>query len=143
MVFAPRAQVYHRHDRDCWEYFVRKFNIGYWKALLARWYPRRMVSDSHTPQVLKAQMALVGLAGLSVLAVPLRGAAAWATAGLLALFLASALPFLVKAARKDPAVALASPFLLALRAAALGLGFCMGSANSGRDRGDLQESLKA
>ena len=56
MVFAPRAQVYHRHDRSWWEYAHRKFNIGYWKALLTRWHPERMVSDTHTPQVLKGDL---------------------------------------------------------------------------------------
>jgi lipopolysaccharide/colanic/teichoic acid biosynthesis glycosyltransferase/GT2 family glycosyltransferase len=142
MVFAPGAQVYHLHDRSCWEYAARKFNIGYWKALLASWYPERMVSDAHTPQVLKAQIGLMGLAALTALAVPLWRSTAWAAGGSLVLFLLTAVPFLSKAARKDPAVALAGPLLLALRAMALGIGFSLGRARSARGRGDRHAVLK-
>jgi lipopolysaccharide/colanic/teichoic acid biosynthesis glycosyltransferase/glycosyltransferase involved in cell wall biosynthesis len=136
MVFAPGAQVYHLHDCSCWEYAARKFNIGYWKALLTRWYPERMVSDAHTPQVLKAQMALIGLAGLALLAAPAWLESLWLAAVLLVAFMISTLPFLWKAAEKSLMVAVASPFLLALRAAVLGIGFCVGRVSFARRKGD-------
>ena len=128
MVFAPTARVVHRHDASLEEYVRRKFNIGYWKALLTQWHPERLVRDSHTPQILKLQMILVGLAALSLLAAPVWPRSLWMAAGLAGLFLASTLPFVAKAARKDPVVAIVSPFLLAVRAASLGAGFALGKA---------------
>ena len=55
----------------------RKFGIGYWKALLLRWHPERVVRDSHTPQVLKLQIGLVGLLGPSLLLTPFWAPARW------------------------------------------------------------------
>jgi lipopolysaccharide/colanic/teichoic acid biosynthesis glycosyltransferase/glycosyltransferase involved in cell wall biosynthesis len=128
MVFAPQAQVFHHHDASLKEYVRRKFHIGYWKALLTRWHPERLVRDSHTPQTLKLQILLLGLAALSLLAVPLWPGSLWMATGLAGLFLASTLPFVAKAARKDAVVAIVSPFLLAVRAASLGAGFALGKA---------------
>ena len=144
MVFAPRARVYHRHDASLEEYARRKFNIGYWKALLTQWHPERLVSDSHTPQILKVQIILLGLAALSavlslvlssveglskgLLAVALWSRFLWIAAGMAGLFLVSAFPFVIKAATKDLTVAIVSPPLLALRAVSLGLGFALGKA---------------
>jgi lipopolysaccharide/colanic/teichoic acid biosynthesis glycosyltransferase/GT2 family glycosyltransferase len=128
MVFAPKARVVHRHDVSLGEYIRRKFNIGYWKALLTQWHPERLVRDSHTPQTLKLQILLLGLATLSLLAVPLWPRFLWMAAGWAGLFLVSTFPFVAKAATKDLAVAMASPLLLALRAASLGAGFALGKA---------------
>jgi lipopolysaccharide/colanic/teichoic acid biosynthesis glycosyltransferase/glycosyltransferase involved in cell wall biosynthesis len=129
MVFAPQARVYHCHDVSLGEYARRKFNIGYWKALLTQWHPERLVRDSHTPQVLKLQIILLGLGALSLLAPPpLWPRSLWLANGLAGLFLVSTFPFVTKAAMKDLAVAVISPLLLALRAAFLGLGFAVGKA---------------
>jgi len=126
MVFVPQAQVYHQHDTTLRAYARRKFRIGYWKGLVIRWHPERLVSDSHTPPVLKLQICLLGLAGLcaplAFFWLPLK----WIVAVLLGSFFVSAGPFLLKAARKDLAVAVVAPFLLLVRAAALGLGFAIG-----------------
>lgn len=59
LLFAPAAQVSHLHDSDLRDYFRRKYYIGFWKALMIRWHPERMVQDSHTPQVLKVQIVLL------------------------------------------------------------------------------------
>jgi len=128
MVFAPKARVYHRHDVSLEEYARRKFNIGYWKALLTQWHPERLVRDSHTPQILKLQIILLGLGALGLLAVPIWPRSLWIAGGMADLFLVSAFPFVAKAATKHLAVAVVSPLLLALRAASLGLGFALGKA---------------
>ncbi len=47
---SPQARVYHRHNPTLRAYVRRKFYIGYWKALLARWHPGRWCEDSHTPR---------------------------------------------------------------------------------------------
>jgi len=132
LVFVPDAVVYHRHDATLGEYWRRKFGIGYWKALLLRWHPERAVRDSHTPQVLKVQMGLVGLLGLLLLVAPFWAPACWAALALAALFLLTAVPFLLYVARRDPAVAVVAPFLLLLRALALGAGLVTGSLRFSR-----------
>jgi cellulose synthase/poly-beta-1,6-N-acetylglucosamine synthase-like glycosyltransferase len=126
MVFVPQAVVYHTHVATLAEYWRRKFKIGHWKALLLRWHPERAVHDSHTPQVLKVQILLVGLLCLSLLAAPLWRGALLGSAALVALFLVSTVPFVDRAMRRDPPVALIAPLLLLVRALALGLGLTTG-----------------
>jgi len=126
MVFNPRAVVYHQHPATLTAYFTRKFNIGYWKVMVLRRHPGKTVRDSHTPQTVKIQM------GLAVLLVPLlalvllRSFFCSFSLLTLVLFLISALPFIVKALRRDPVVGLLSPILLFVRALALGWGMVKG-----------------
>ncbi len=127
MVFNPQAIVYHQHPKTLTAYFRRKFNIGYWKMRVLRTHPGKAVSDSHTPQTLKAQMILVA----TTVALALMGmwqASCCFAAGLsFLLLLVSVMPFSLQALRKDPPVGLVSPFLLLVRALALGLGMVRGS----------------
>jgi lipopolysaccharide/colanic/teichoic acid biosynthesis glycosyltransferase/GT2 family glycosyltransferase len=126
LVFLPEAVVFHVHDATASEYWRRKFNIGYWKALLLRWHPERAVRDSHTPQVLKVQILLAGLLCLSTLVAVLWRQALLGSAALLALFLLSTVPFVVRALRRDVPVASVAPLLLLVRSLALGLGLVAG-----------------
>lgn len=133
LVFVPQAQVFHLHDQSVREYARRKYAIGYWKALVARRHPERMVNDSHTPQVLKLQIALMALLG-GAGAVGFAGRVvpglrrAWALSALCALvFLLSTLPFLVKVGRRSPALAVAGLLFLVVRSLALGAGFLAGT----------------
>lgn len=129
LAFVPDARVNHIHDRTLVEYVGRKFWIGYWKALVTRRYPSKLFRDSHTPQVLKLQMALVGLSGISLtLAAVLRRARflRWVI-GFWVAFGLTTLPFSRRAWTKDPPVAVMAPALLFLRASALGLGFVLGN----------------
>jgi len=126
LVFVPQAAVYHLHDTTPGEYWQRKFGIGYWKALLLRWHPERAVRDSHTPQVLKVQIGLVGLLCLSLLLALFWTPALWAAPATAALFFLSAASFLLLLVRRDPAVAVVAPFLLLVRALALGSGLGAG-----------------
>jgi lipopolysaccharide/colanic/teichoic acid biosynthesis glycosyltransferase/glycosyltransferase involved in cell wall biosynthesis len=141
LVFVPKAQVYHRHDRDLVEYLERKFNTGKWKAGVMQRHPDRIVSDTHTPLTLKLQLVLMMLA-LPLLAAGLvvwqAGAAGWqvilgAGLGAVLIFLLSSVPFGVKVLRRDAGVALIAPFMLALRALALGTGYAIGSLRLLRD----------
>jgi glycosyltransferase involved in cell wall biosynthesis len=126
MVFNPQAVVYHHHADSVTAYFKRKLNIGYWKVRVLRTFPGKAVHDSHTPQTLKAQMVLV-LATLALALLGLWRSSFCSIAGLsLLLFLISVIPFSVKMLRKDPSVGLVSPFLLLVRAVALGLGMVGG-----------------
>ncbi len=128
-VFVPDARVTHLHDRTLPEYAHRKFWIGYWKALVTRRYPSKLARDSHTPQSLKVQMGIAGAGGvLLALGTVVRrarlvrwGLGSWAVFGL------TTLPFVRKAWLKDRIVAVLAPFLLFVRAWALGLGFLVGN----------------
>jgi lipopolysaccharide/colanic/teichoic acid biosynthesis glycosyltransferase/GT2 family glycosyltransferase len=131
--FVPDAQVYHAHDRDVWDYARRKYLIGYWKALLTRWHPERMVHDSHTPQALKLQiLLLVGILGLLPLALagliwPLLDWLWLPVIGLILAFIGTALPFLTKVVQKAPTMTPGSVGMLFVRALALGIGFVAGT----------------
>lgn len=133
LVFEPEAQVSHIHDTDLQEYMRRKYYIGYWKALLTRWHPERMVQDSHTPQVLKIQIVLVAMMlGTSMLMAaglfwpPLRWL--WIPLAALAIaFVVTAVPFLQKLGRNSWRLAFIGLFMLGARAIALGLGFLVGT----------------
>jgi cellulose synthase/poly-beta-1,6-N-acetylglucosamine synthase-like glycosyltransferase len=130
MAFNPRAVVYHEHPRTLTGYFRRKFNIGYWKVRVLRRHPGKAVRDSHTPQTVKVQM------GLALVLVPLlallfvRSFLIWLSLLTVVLFLVSAVPFAVRAWRGDPVVALLSPFLLFVRALALGVGMVKGGSDA-------------
>jgi cellulose synthase/poly-beta-1,6-N-acetylglucosamine synthase-like glycosyltransferase len=130
MVFNPGAAVYHQHPETLMAYFRRKFNIGYWKVRVLRRHPGKAVSDSHTPQSLKVQM------GFAFIMVPLLALLClrpffWYLSLLAGvLFLLSVVPFSVKALRKDLAVGLVAPFLLFVRAMALGLGMVKGALDT-------------
>lgn len=133
MVFEPSAKVAHTHDLNVAEYWWRKYYIGYWKALLTRWHPERMVQDSHTPQVLKIQM---GLWALIIGLIPLAFVGfvwpllkwIWPLIGiLLLLFLGTTVPFVRKLAKRSPQLAMLGPALIAVRSVALGVGYLHGT----------------
>lgn len=136
LVFVPEAQVCHwRHAHSLWAYWRRKLRIGYWKAMVARRHPDKLLRDSHTPQVLKVQILLVGLAGLFLLGSFFWPVLRWGIGIMVLLFLLSTIPFVLKTWRKDTLVALVSPGLLFARALALGTGFALGLVCSlGRGR---------
>lgn len=157
LVFVPQAQVYHRHNPTLRAYIRRKFYIGYWKALLARWHPTRLVKDSHTPQTLKLQMILAAITlaalvagGLTAAAGAMGLLAAWVwesalvVAGLAALaFTLTGIPFLAKVWRRDRGVFLAAVRLLWVRALALGVGFGLGLLRFRRQAGARRPVLSA
>lgn len=128
LVFVPNAVVAHRHDLSMSEYAHRKFFIGYWKNLVVRRHPDKLAHDSHTPQVLKLQMAFAALGG-GLLALAILFRRGWLAGASLASWLAlvfSGIPFYRKIRRRDPAVLAMAPFMLVVRALALGAGFAWG-----------------
>jgi lipopolysaccharide/colanic/teichoic acid biosynthesis glycosyltransferase/glycosyltransferase involved in cell wall biosynthesis len=127
MVFIPTAIVYHRHDRTLGEYARRKYNIGYWKALLIRWHPEKIAYDSHTPQTLKIQIILLGLVGMALAIWPFWPSfGSYSVIALALMFGLSAVPFSIKVLRRDPAILPIIFPALVMRAAALGAGLVTG-----------------
>ncbi len=127
LVFQPRAAVFHQHADSLPAYFRKKFIIGFWKAQVARRYPEKTFRDSHTPQVMKAQIALAGLCGVLGAWALLEPARLWMPASAFAALLVTTIPFTLRAIRKDVQVAMVAPALLFVRAVALGAGYAWGS----------------
>ena len=133
MVLNPGATVYHQHPETLMAYSRRKFNIGYWKVRVLRRHPSKAVRDSHTPQSLKVQMGFAFFV-VPFLALLCFRPAFWYLFGWTGvLFLVSVVPFSVKALRKDLLVGLVAPFLLFVRAIALGLGMVKGAWDTVRN----------
>lgn len=123
MVFNPDAVVAHlRHPDTLVKYARQKFWRGYWRMVVYRRFPGKMVKDTYTPQALKLQVLTLAGAAAALPAGLLWPPAPVLSAASLLVFLASTVPFALQTARRDPAVALLSPPFLAVRAAAIGAG---------------------
>ena len=86
-----------------------------------------MLRDTHTPPTLKIQMGLC-LVTVAAIIAALFAPVLWLLVGALgAAFVVSAIPLIAFIARRDASVALVAPFLILLRAAALGAGWVAGS----------------
>jgi glycosyltransferase involved in cell wall biosynthesis len=128
MVFNPNAVVSHLNHPDSIKKYARnKFWRGYWRMVVYKRYPNKMLKDSYTPQTLKLQ--IVSLA-LFLICLPftwlLPNLIFYPLVLLFILFILSALPFTKLALKRDLAVGILSPFLLSIRAVSLGLGIIWG-----------------
>jgi GT2 family glycosyltransferase len=126
MKFVPDAVVYHTHPDTLLRYLKKKYKFAFWRVLAVRKNPSKGLRDSHTPQMMKLQLLFMPslLLGAAVdLAIRPRVPI---SALVLAGFLASTLPFAIRAIAKDSIVGLLSPLLLAARACAQVLGVAAG-----------------
>jgi glycosyltransferase involved in cell wall biosynthesis len=126
LMFNRQAVVYHRHPSTWRAYLRRKIKFSYWRMIVYRLHPGKAVHDSYTPQLLKAQLALMylvlGLAGLAFFYPPL----VWgAVAALIGLCL-SAIPFVRRAVQHDHALGLAALVFVVVRALAFAIGVAGG-----------------
>lgn len=126
MRMVPEAVVGHTHPDTLARYLKKKYKFAFWRVLAVSKNPRKGFKDSHTPQLMKLQLLLAPLllAGVAfdLVARPIVPASVL----VLAVFLVSTLPFMLRTMLKDPALGLVSPALLALRACAQGLGVASG-----------------
>jgi glycosyltransferase involved in cell wall biosynthesis len=122
LVFAPGACVRHLgHPASFRRYARLKFGRGFWRTVVYRRFPGKMMQDSYTPQLLKVQVLLAGLFGLGALLWAI-GLGPLALAIVALLWVVSVAPFVSFALPRDPLVGLLSPWFLLVRAMALGLG---------------------
>ena len=123
MVFNPHALVYHIHPSSLFAYLKKKYKFAFWRMLAVKKNPDKILSDSHTPQIMKVQMLMSPLIFASiVLSIPFSKYMANFSTGLLLLFLLISLPFTIKTMKKDVLVGLLSPFFLFLRGIAQFIG---------------------
>jgi cellulose synthase/poly-beta-1,6-N-acetylglucosamine synthase-like glycosyltransferase len=126
MRFVPTAVVFHTHPDTLWRYVKKKYKFAFWRVQALSKNPAKTLKDSHTPQVMKAQLLFPAAL---LMTIPL-GLFVHATISLSALvisaFLVSTLPFSVRAARKDLIVGLLSPMILAARACSQAMGIALG-----------------
>ncbi len=126
MKFVADAIVYHTHPDKLWWYLKKKYKFAYWRVLAVRKNPGKAMKDSHTPQLMKVQLLFApALLLAAVLDFTVRTTVP-ASLTVLVLFVASTLPFALRALRKDAAVGLISPALLAARSCAQVLGVAGG-----------------
>lgn len=127
IVFARQGLVYHRHPATLLDYMRKKFGRGYWRTLVFKRYPEKLVVDSYTPPLLKAQIFLVGLAVLLLVA-SLFGPIWLAYGGALALVavLVTGIPF-ARRIRGSLKIKAAAPFFLLAQATAIAAGVVFGT----------------
>ncbi|OHB99926.1 MAG: hypothetical protein A3G70_02315 [Planctomycetes bacterium RIFCSPLOWO2_12_FULL_39_13] len=127
MVFNPKAKVYHTgHPNTIFKYFKLKLRIGFWRVIVYKRFPDKILTDTYTPKTLKFQVLIsLLLLGTSVLSF-LHSLFFYAFLSFLFLFLISSIPFIRFSLRKDTSIALLAPFFLMIRATAIGLGSVYG-----------------
>ncbi|MBI5376217.1 MAG: glycosyltransferase [Candidatus Schekmanbacteria bacterium] len=128
MVFNPDAIVCHLNHPDTVLRYTRlKFWRGYWRMVVYRRFPDKMMKDTYTPQSLKLQILflfLVAAGAFISLFYPLAGAY-FVIIPAIGFFTIS-LPFIIFAFKKDLPVAMTAPFMLMLRALSIGCGVIWG-----------------
>lgn len=129
MVFNPDARVIHRHPESLRDYLKKKFKFAYWRMLSVKKNPNKILSDSHTPQSMKAQLLLFPALAASLLFAFISPWLARISFIIFILALLTTIPFVMKAVSKDPAIGALSPFFLILRSGAQFLGVCLGMLN--------------
>ena len=127
IVFAPKGLVYHQHPAAIWDYLRKKFGRGYWRTVVFKQYPGKLVRDSYTPFLLKFQILLAGAAG-AILAMSIFGFDRLLPLAvtLLLILLATGLPFAFRL-RGSALIKFMAPFFLAAHAFAIGTGVLFGA----------------
>ncbi len=127
MIFTPAAIVLHRHADHWKKYFLKKFKIGFWKVYVLQKHPEKIMSDTHTPPTLKAQIPLSLLIPVVLLASPIIGYLPFIIFSVL--FILAGFQEIRNCVRKDSyQLAITAPFIMLLRSWALGLGLIQGCA---------------
>jgi glycosyltransferase involved in cell wall biosynthesis len=126
MKFIPEAVVYHTHPTTLWTYLKKKYKFAFWRMLAVRNKPDKALRDSHTPQLMKLQLLLGPALLLGICGDVFLHPRISATLMVGLAFMASTIPFALRAMRSDLSLALVSPALLAARACAQLIGVTTG-----------------
>ncbi|MBN1878581.1 glycosyltransferase [bacterium] len=133
MVFIPDALVDHRHADTLGWYFRKKKNIGFWKVVVLRRHPRKIVSDSHTPQSLKLQLPLAGVTIITAISTPFVGA--FPLIASVFLFMFAGFSEILHCYHRCGIVSAAgAPIIMWIRSVGLGFGLVTGFLNASKLR---------
>jgi len=127
LVFNRRATVCHHHRSGWWDYLRLKASRGYWRMIVYRLHPNKALRDSYTPQSLKAQIVLAGLAGLMTGLSAIWPPMFWGVTACLGVLLMTAIPFMKLVASKDPGLLPWTPLFVVGRALAFLVGVVGGA----------------
>lgn len=128
MVFNPDAVVYHlKHPDSIKKYSRLKFWRGYWRMVVYKRFPDKMLKDTYTPQTLKLQILFLFLflTFLSIFPV-FPSFMVYPVLVTIGAFCILSLPFTLLTLRRDPVVAPFAPLFLVMRALSLGSGMLWG-----------------
>jgi GT2 family glycosyltransferase len=126
MVFSENAVVYHNHVNSLGAYIRQKFWRAYWRILLYRKHPDKVVGESYTPQTLKIQIFLSGALFLSFV-LSLFLSQVWILSlAMISLLLISTIPLALKNIKKSFYVGIITPFISILRTVAFAFGLAYG-----------------
>jgi GT2 family glycosyltransferase len=130
MIFNPRARVIHRHPESLRAYLSKKFKFAYWRMLSLKKHPNKILADAHTPQSMKVQLLILPALVATLLFGLISPWLARLSFAVFLLALSTALPFVIKAIRKDAIVGCLSPLFLLARSGAQFLGVSLGILNN-------------
>jgi cellulose synthase/poly-beta-1,6-N-acetylglucosamine synthase-like glycosyltransferase len=133
LIFQDKAICYHRHPESFKHYYKQKYGRAYWRNLLYKMNPEKMVKDNYTPQLLKLQV-LVSLFFYCMIVVSFFAFLLNCYSDkfgylLLAIFLLSfitTIPFFLKSIKLDKVIFLFIPIYSILRSFALANGLIKG-----------------
>lgn len=126
LVFCPDAIVYHQHPSSLGRYLRVKFYRGFWRVRLYSLHPEKMLRDSYTPQHLKIQVLTSALIPLLAFFSLINSIWLWCWVAWFLAYIYWSLPFFFRFRRNSFPGAYKIPFVLALRAIALGSGLMFG-----------------
>lgn len=145
LVFNPKAVCYHAHPADIRSYYRQKFGRAYWRNLLYKMHPGKMVDDDYTPHILKFQTALslycylhpavcialiaTGIPVIAVIGMTVTGAA---------IYLSSMIPLAVRVFRRDRPLTGYVPLYSLVRSFALANGLAAGFIDIHIKKGTLK-----
>ena len=133
MVFNPEAKVYHLNHPDSIRRYARlKFWRGYWRMVVYKRFPCKMIKDTYTPQILKFQILFLYLSLITLLIIAIWQKLTFLFLFSIITFIFSTLPFTLFAFKKDPIVGILAQFFLLIRAVSLGAGVMWGLLNKRR-----------
>jgi exopolysaccharide biosynthesis polyprenyl glycosylphosphotransferase len=127
MVYNDDAVVYHRHPASWKKYFSIKFSRAFWRILVYKKFPGKILRDTYTPQSLKMQIVVAWMVVASFLGFFL----GWQW-GIVAIAIASisfglvCLPFIRRTWRFDRTMSLISPLILFPKSLIFGWGIFLG-----------------
>jgi len=123
MVFNPQAIVRHlNHPASIAKYARLKFWRGYWRMVVYKKFPGKMIKDTYTPKTLKLQVLFLYLTLALCLPAVFFNSMLFPLVLSLIILVLLTLPFTAFALKRDFSVGLFSPLLLMIRAASLGAG---------------------